>query len=657
MNYVNSKESGPAYSTSGRDYNTIFNWISRTWPNWGINQPNGSPNIIGIYDQLTGALGMVNVNGGDLNVSGGFTLKPLKGWDITGKYAVKLSNERSQRTAFAQTGYEPNGTLYYSLRAPRLSELERMMNDNKYTTTNIFTSYTKEIKKHYFYALAGYQREDNLYNQMNAKKQELYSNDIPSLNLATGIMDMRDVITDWATEGFFGRFSYNYAEKYLIEFNGRYDAHSKYPKDIRWAFFPSLSAAWNIAKESFWPTETISSFKVRGSITSSGDPGRGNYLYLAPMGTAVGGSDVILGGIKPSMVYTPALVSNNITWAKPRTIGVGLDVNALKNRLEVNYDWYQRTIYDQPGPVEALPETLGTNPPVTNNAVSETRGWEFSAKWKDGLKLGNDKFNYYAQFRISDYIGYVVEYQDNLTGVISGAWTPGEVFGRNYMYRSAGVAQTIEQVQANVTQGTDWYHPGDLMMQDLNGDGKIDSGEGGYWYSRGDQISNGFNYPRYRYGITLGADWKGIDFSILLDGVGSWKMYNPSPWLFPTYGGQWSGGWYQEHEDLGVWSPETPNAFYPRLDFYSKNTNRANDQYAINLANLKIKNIRLGYSLPNNLISKVNMQKVYFYSSIENLGYIFYKSWINYDPDIIDGYNGQGYPLQRVISFGVNLTL
>jgi hypothetical protein len=259
---------------------------------------------------------------------------------------------------------------------------------------------------------------------------------------------------------------------------------------------------------------------------------------------------------------------------------------------------------------------------------------------------------------MSDYIGYVVEYQDNISGIrSSSAWTPGELFGRNYMYRSAGVAQTIEEVRANVTQGTGWYYPGDLMLQDLNGDGKIDIGEGGYWYSMGDQITNGFNYPRYKYGFNIGVDWKGIDLSFILDGVGSWRMYNGSAWLFPSNGGQFSGGWYKEHENLGVWSPETPNAWYPRLSFDSKNTNRANDQYTVNLANLKIKNVRLGYSLPQSLAKKILMQKVYLYTSIENLGYIFYKSWIKYDPEIIDGYNGQGYPPQRVVSFGLNLTL
>jgi hypothetical protein len=271
------------------------------------------------------------------------------------------------------------------------------------------------------------------------------------------------------------------------------------------------------------------------------------------------------------------------------------------------------------------------------------------------FSIGEKKVNYYAQFRISDYIGYVVEYQDNITGS-RGSWTPGQVFGKNYFFQSAGIAQNIEDIENNVTQGNDWYYPGDLMMKDLNGDGKIDNGEGNVWYSMGDRVADGYNYPRYRYGITLGGDWNGFDFSVLLDGVGSWKIYANSPWLFGATN-QWNGGWYKEHEELGTWTPETPDAFFPLKAFNQKNTNRANDQYAVNLANLKIKNLRIGYSLPKSLIGKIDMQRVYVYTSIENLGYIFYKSWIDYEPDIIDSYNGQGYPPQRVISFGLNLSL
>ncbi|MDX9881443.1 MAG: TonB-dependent receptor [Prolixibacteraceae bacterium] len=663
MNYVKTDEKGPSYNTEGRNYSTIFNWISRTWPSWPVYHPNGSPYVSSIYESLTGKTGMEKVIRGDLNIAGGFRVTPLKGWDITGQYTTSFLNSRYEKTSFPLIGYNPNGTMYWSARATRQAQLERQMADRNFQTINLFSSYTKEYKNHSFHILAGYQQESELYYNVRGHRLDLFTTEIPSLTLGTGPIQLSDNIEQWATQGYFGRFSYNYEGKYMFEFNGRYDAHSKFPKNIRWAFFPSFSGAWNIAKESFWPTSLVTSFKVRASHTSSGDHGSGNYLYLAPMGTGVGGSnDVILEGAKPIMVFTPALVSDQLTWAKPRTIDVGMDIEAFGKRLEMTYDWYQRTIFDQAGPAEPLPQTLGTTPPKKNNAVSETRGWEVSAKWRDkGFAINGSRFNYSVGLRLSDYIGYVVEYEDNITGTRS-SWTPGQIFGKNYFYESAGIAQNIADVEKNVPQGSDWYYPGDLMMKDLNGDGKIDGGEGNYWYSMGDQVNGGYNYPRYRYGITFEADWKGLDLSVLMEGVGHWKIYSGSDWLFGA-NNQWSGGWFREHEELGTWSPETPNAFYPRKIFnttygaLSKNNARANDQYAVNLAHLKIRNVRLGYNLPKNLISKIDLKRVYVYTSIENLGYIFYKSWIKYDPEIIDSYNGQGYPTQRVISFGINLTL
>ncbi len=656
MNYVKTTEKGPEFNTQGRNYNTIFNWISRTWPNWPAYHPNGSPYVSSIYEPLIGKTGMEGVDRGDLNIVGGFKVTPLKGWDITGNYSVSVSNSRYERTSFPLTGYNPNGTMYWSARATRQAQVERRMSDRAYQTVNLFSSYTKELGDHYFHLLIGYQQEYEKYNNLRGHRLDLYTPEIPSLTLATGTMQLYDNIEHWATQGYFARFSYNYLEKYLIEFNGRYDAHSKFPKDIRWAFFPSFSLGWNIAKESFWPIPTISSFKLRGSITSSGDHGSGNYLYLSSMGTGVGLLDVILEGQKPTMVFIPELVSDQLTWAKPRTIGIGLDIIALSNRLDIMLDWYQRTIYDQPGPAEPMPSTLGTDAPRKNNAISETRGWEISTKWRDeGFTIGGKPLNYIVEFRLSDFIGYVVEYEENITGTRS-SWTPGQVFGKNYFYKSAGIAQEVEDIENNVTQGTSWYYPGDLLLKDLNGDGQINSGEGNYWFSMGDQVEYGYDYPRYRYGITLGADWNGINLSGLFDGVGHWKIYSGSPWLWGA-NGQWDGGWFKEHEELGTWTPETPNAFYPRKAFNTKNNARANNQYYVNLANLKIRNLRLGYDLPQSLISKIKIDRIHVYTSLENLGYIFYKSWIKYDPEIIDSYNGQGYPTQRVISFGLNLSL
>jgi TonB-linked SusC/RagA family outer membrane protein len=658
MNYIRTDEFGPEYQGFGRNYNTIFNVLSRTWPNWPDQNPNGSPHWLSPLPGFTGETGEEKLQRNDFVVTGGFDINPLEGWNITGNYTFNTFNNHFEHTSFPLVVINADGSVRLSGRASQQSFIERSMANRQYHTTNLFTSYAREFNEHYINVLAGYQNEYNRYEDMFVNRKDLYTQTIPTIGTSFGDVLANDDLYHWSTQGYFFRASYNYKEKYLLEFNGRYDAHSKFPKDIRWAFFPSIAGGWNVARENFWPTEVISSLKIRGSYTSSGDHGAGNYLYLPTMGTAQGAGDVLLEGGFPPMVFMPGLVSDELTWAKPRTLGIGADISIFNNRLEIVYDWYQRTVYDQAGPAEPLPETLGDNVPRKNNAVSETRGWEFTTKWRDtGFNIAGKPFNYHAEFRISDYVGYVVEYEENITGARSGTWTPGEVFGQNFMYTSNGIAQDVGDIEQNVQQGGAWYYPGDLMMEDLNGDGQINAGDGGYWYSMGDITKMGYNYPRYRYGMTLGATWNGIDLFVLLEGVGHWKMYSGSSWIFGSNSNQWSGGWYKEHEELGVWSPETPDAWYPRYAFNGKNYGRANDQYMLNLANLRVRNIRIGYNLPASLISRIKLRKVYLYSSIENAGYIYYNSWIKYDPELIDNYSGQGYPIQRVISFGLNVGL
>ena len=306
---------------------------------------------------------------------------------------------------------------------------------------------------------------------------------------------------------FRSRLNYNYDSRYLLEFNGRYDAASKYPKDSRWAFFPSVSGGWNIAREAFWPVKQVSMLKVTGSYGRLGDQSGGNYLYIPTMGTG-SLNGMVLNGAIPKYVSMAGIVADNITWAKPQTLGVGVEAAAFGNRLRGEWYWYQRTIYDQVGPAATLPEVLGATPPQTNNAVSETRGWELSLSWRDQLAtLMNSPINYDVRFIMSDYVGYVVKYTENVTGSRS-SWTPGQVFGELYGYQSGGIATDQGTLVSVVRPGDGWYYTGDLMFEDLNGDGLINSGTGSTWYSMGDMKRLGYTYPRLKYSIGLGLDWK-----------------------------------------------------------------------------------------------------------------------------------------------------
>ncbi len=656
MNYVKSDETGLNIRGRGRDYGDMMNNAAGSFPNWSDLSPNGSPYWLSSGPTMRGDGGNAIYNTNDLFLSGRFDLKPTQGLNVSGSYSWKNTSNHTNVVSLPIISINADGTNRFSGRSVTQSEVYRSMSTTNYHTADLTASYQKTFNKHAFQIMAGYQEEEYSTTSLIGSRKDLYTNTVPTLHTAYNAQPLvDDALSHWATQGFFGRLSYNYKEKYLVEFNGRYDAHSKFPADIRWAFFPSFSAGWNVAKENFWKFDAISSFKIRGSYTGSGDNGSGNYLYLPTLGVAVGTKDVLLEGAKPNMVSMPGLVSPTLTWAKPKSIGIGVDVVALRNRLEVTWDWYQRTTYDQAGPAEVLPVTLGTTPPQTNNSVSETRGWEFTANWKDkAFQIGKKQVNYSVSFNISDYIGYVVNYKENISGARSGTWTPGEVFGELYVYESNGIAQNANDIARNVVQTGGFNVPGDLMLRDRNGDGRINSGDGGFWYSQGDIKKVGYTYPRYRYGFNLQANWNGFDLSVQLTGVPYWKIYSGNFYVMPVAGDQFNSKWFVAQRQLGTWSYENPNAFYPR---YSSRTYAANDQYLLNLAHLRIKNLRVGYQLPPKIASRFKTDRVYMYVSIENLGYIYNKSFVKYEPEILANYGGSGYPPQRQYSFGINIRL
>lgn len=653
--YVRQETVRPAYrnadSSSGSDSN-FMNALAY-YPNIPIKNPDGSWHRLSAMPALTGEQGRMDKTIDDFWLSGGLKLTPIKDLTIKSNFSWNMQSALDDRSNLVVYVDEPNGDRPMSARSSTIDKLWKKSFRSNYFTMDLTADYHKSFGKHDLGVLVGLQSEYKQNHNMIGSVSGLYTQDIPSFNLSWGDnMVLTDEKNHWSTMGAFFRLTYNYDSRYLLDVNGRYDAASKYPSDTRWAFFPSVSAGWNIAREAFWPIEEISTLKITGSFGKLGDQAGSNYLYIPTMST--GTSGMVINGVKPKYISMPGIVAENITWAKPQTVGIGAEVAALSNRLRGEYYWYQRTVYDQLGPASTLPEVLGVTPPQTNNAVSETRGWEMSLSWRDqACTLAGSPLNYNVRFILSDYVGYVVRYPDNVTGIRT-SWTPGQVFGELYGYRSAGIATNKDALTNHVLPGTGWYYTGDLLFQDLNGDGIINKGTGETWYSMGDLERLGYTYPRMKYAINLGLDWKNFSFSMFLDGVGKEVRYINNFNVFGATGDHSSRRMFQQHVDLGYWSEHSKDAFFPRSYINSKNFSNANDQYLINLAHLRIKNINFGYTVPSHLVSKLKLNNLSFNLSIENLGFIYNKSWLDLDPQMIRQ-NGNGYPIQRTYSIGVRL--
>ena len=668
--YVHQENQGPNYrggsstdNGTGIIANYSDNFASMTqYFATPLRVPSGNAYswILGAASIL-GEGGLINNARNDMVLSGGATLRPFKYFELNGDYTVRLSyTDYSKVDEIAYTEL-PNGTIAPNNRTANVSRIVKTNGNQNYKFAKFNAQYKRTFnQKNNLFVQAGMQAEENKFESLTGSRTDLFAqNVIQALNSAANNQLANDNLYEWAVLGYYGVITYDYNEKYMLKLAGRRDATSRFAPESRWGFFPSVSGALNVAKESFWPLKQwISEFKPRASWSTSGDlassGGSNYYTYLPTLNFSVS-QNLLLGGNYSNIATPPGLVSSQLTWAKPTMLDFGFDMTALKNRFSVSFDWYQRTVKDQIGPPNPLPAVLGTSAPSLNNSVSETRGWELSIGWKDRIKLARKELIYDIRFNMSDYVGYVVEYAKNTTGT-TNTWTPGEVFGRNYVYSSRGVAQNKADLSRGTLTGT-YNYPGYIQYKDLNGDGYINSGNGGFWYSRGDITTAGYNYPRKSYSIIPSLTWNNISVSAVFDGILQWKVYNSTEWVWGTRAGTDLAYFYtpafKESTSLGYWSPDNTTAFFPAL-----NTGKdlATDKYILDLSNLRVRNITISYDLPKKWINKINLKRANFYLSGENLGFVYSNSFIKYDPELLS--NGvNGYPPLRYFTFGCNVSL
>lgn len=665
VNYVRQGNQGPNYTGNGgsiANYDNIFASMMQYFAT-PLKVPSGNEYswILGAASIL-GEGGLIRNTRNDIVLSGGATLKPFKYFEINADYARRQSySEYSKVDKIVYTEL-PDGTRIQNNRSANVSSISKTNGVQEYQLAKLNAQYSRSFaQKHNLFAQFGIQSEETDYRSLTGSKTDLFSQDvIEALKAAANNPQANDELYEWSTLGFYGVITYDYLERYMIKIAGRRDASSRFAPESRWSFFPSVSGAWNVAKENFWPLkDLISELKPRVSWSTSGDltsVGASNYYtYLPVLGMSVN-KNTLLGGAYSNVASAPGLVTSTLTWAKPTVLNFGLDVSAFDRRLNVSYEWYQRTVKDQIGPVNPLPQVLGTTAPQQNNSVSETRGWELSIGWNDQVQVAQKPLNYSLKFNMSDYIGYITEYNANKTGVVADIWTKGEQFGQNYVYDVKGISQNTGDLNKGTLTGT-YNYPGYIRYNDINGDGYINSGNGGFWYSRGDVIKDGFNYPRKSYSILPSVSWNNISFSAVLEGVMQWRVYNDTEWVWGTKAGGDLAYFYtpafEESTSLGYWSPDKKDAFFPAF-----NTGRglATNRYSLNLANLRVRNVTLGYDLPKAWLNKVKVKRANIYFSGENLGFIYSKSFIKYDPELLkNGVNG--YPPLRYYSLGLNITL
>jgi TonB-linked SusC/RagA family outer membrane protein len=591
---------------------------------------------------------------------------------LFGNYTYQPTYQKSEnRRVIPLVQTEPNSdpVYYTSFENPNSFTVLNMTGITK--PLNIWGQYEKTFgMDHYVKLMAGFNQESNYYYANTAMRMGMLSNDSRSLNLALGDSRVEDERSESATRGTFYRVNYHFKNKYLLEANGRYSLSSKFPSEDRGGFFPSFSAGWRVAEEPFFDKikNVINEFKIRGSWGQIGNQDVSNYLYSPTMGVNL--TDTYVDGVRLYSVENPDPISQSLTWETVSTLDFGLDVGMLQNRLNFTFDWYKKSITGMLTEGKTLPSVFGADAPEANAADLKNTGWELGLQWQNRFNIKTSPFRYSVGLTLSDNIATITRF-DNPSRSLDDYYV-GQRIGELWGYEMLGLFKTDKEAQEWVDQSEinglfiakdGKLHAGAPKVADLNGDGVVNDGDNTV-DNPGDRKIIGNTSPRYIFGLTLTASYKGFDFYALFEGVGKNSFYPPyNSWLFwGTYNHEYVVPW--KHLTNDYWTTDNPGAYFPAPIAYGAKSGPMrypNSRYLQNGAYIRLKNASLGYSIPAEALSRLHIYGLRFFISGENL---FDVSKIRkllkrpLDPEgVLDRHGNYDYPTSfRKVSFGVDLT-
>jgi TonB-linked SusC/RagA family outer membrane protein len=441
---------------------------------------------------------------------------------------------------------------------------------------------------------------------------------------------------------YFGRFNYSLFDKYLFEADLRADGSSRFQKSNRWGIFPGFSAGWKLSDEDFIKNLNIfSNLKLRGSWGQLGNQNISGYWpYLTVISQDNTLSYSYGGTFAPGAAVT-SLVDQNITWETTSTLDFGIDIGLLNNKLTIETDYFDKKTS---GIIVQLPIPLimgGIAAPFQNIGEMSNKGFEININY-DNQVHSREQFGY--------SIGVNLTFVDNKVTKFEGGKSPDQLYlireGYSYQslygYKVIGIFQSDEEAAQYMYANGFVPKAGNLKFEDVNQDGKL-----GFE----DKQGLGNTIPKFTFGITPSFQYKGFDLNLLFQGIAGVHLYTQNAFTNlttdnPTITTRWRDSW----------TPGNPNTDIPMIRFDNSWDDQESSFWVTEASYIKLKNIRLGYSLPENLISRLNIEKIYVYANAQNLFSIVGKNYDGYDPERNTFDSGQNlYPVPRIISFGVNL--
>lgn len=584
----------------------------------------------------------------------------LKGWDVSATYNVTSYNGLKDILKKTITFNNPQDGSTYSYQSP--NSIKNIDYRHNQQTFILQTNFDLNFGKHNVSGVVGMSQEWYTSRSFEASRTKLITEQDPTLNLGDPqTMSNASSYSSWAIRSGFGRVSYNWNERYLLEGNLRYDLSSRFHKSNRSGLFPSVSAGWRISEENFMAaTRTyLDNLKIRASWGMLGNQyvGSSNYPYLSVLQVYTSGVSMI--GANATTGYVQSTLSNpNLSWEKIKMLDLGFDLAMFSNRLTFSFDWYNK---DTDGILLKLnyPAQMGAKPSEQNAGKVNNKGWEMDLNWRSQA----GEFMYGIGFNLSDVKNKIVDLGGNAPDLsgnqIRMVGYPIDAF---YGYIADGL-MTPEDFKINNPETHTYnlpnipvilgnrYQPGDIKYKDLSGPDGVPDGRITPEY---DRTVLGSSIPRYTYSVRGNLGWRGIDFSFVLQGVGKCSGFLEGS---ARHALQDMAAYPQKvHlERYNVVTNPNPKASYPRLTYNTGfNQNTFSTFWLEDASYLRVKNVQLGYTFPEKWMKKARIDNFRIYASADNL-FTFSKFFYAYDPETPVSRGGY-YPLVKTVVIGVNLT-
>lgn len=566
------------------------------------------------------------------------TLQILEGLSFSTQVAFRTNDVTGKD--FVNTWQTRDSTVVK--KSNLINSLTETRNNLREITVNSLLNYQVDFGSHGIKVLAGYSQIQNDFSTLRAYRQNFYNNYVTSIaggaNDATKDNGGRD--SEWGLRSFFGRINYSFKDKYLLEVNGRYDGSSRFTGDNQYSFFPSFSAGWRISEESFWGNlgEYVSDLKLRASWGRTGNNTNvGLYSYYAqmnPVTYSFGGN--VVQGYEQQQIADP-----NITWETATQTDIGLDIELFGGKYTIAIDRYEKTNRDI---LLALPVpgALGLQAGTQNAGVVENKGWEFQAG--SNHRFGNVSLRTNLNFSVNN--NKVVDLAGTGPFITGNDIDPRFIIEEGYPmnafwgYKTDGLFQSDAEAAAY----PQFMRPavaGDVKVLDLNNDGVINPSDMTYL---------GNSIPRYTYGGTINVGYKAFSLNITLQGAADFGMR-----IARALGeaGNYEGFTPSIYTN-NYWTPERPNARFPRPTKQDLRNQASTDRMIIDASYFRVKNIQLMYELPVDLTRRIFVDRASVFVSGTNLiTFSKLNDW-NLDPESTSGWQNY-YPQTSLYTLGVNL--